>query len=275
MVSRTFLTLFLWLFLIEAEATHQAGSLSFFLGTLSAAKDSARAADRPLLVYLYRPYAKDHLRMKVATWGNQSVKRYLNDHYTVYFLPMDSLRQPKGLDYRLAKLPTTLVYHPQGNLMGSLEGYISAGTLQQSLARHEARVHPPAMTYLPVRYAPKDSLYLSLSPSPSAQIDLQVRGLETYSLKQIDVEGASPTRLGLLAGSYEDFSQLERALKRMERLWPGQVFVYAETQAQQTATYKLVLGAFTDQSLALRYADAMSRYASVETDLLDLTALLR
>ena len=247
--------------------------LSIFQGTLSEAQVAAKLADRPLLVYIYGKSDGSARDMEKQTWQDKGLRQLIHDHYLITFVGLDSLTQPARLRYQLSSLPTLLFVHPQGRLMGSVEGFVAPKTLSTMLRRYEKRVHPPTPKHLAVKRPVQAPLSLNLA-TPSLYAQRKVAGLESYSLGSLNQSAKGSQTLGLLAGSFEQKLQLERAMRRLERIWPGKMYVYSEPGDATKPVYKLVLGTFEDQKEAQRYAEAMSRYAAVDTDLMDLSSLL-
>lgn len=275
MLFRTFVGLVFFFPLLYPQVFAATPPLSIFQGTLSEAQVAAKLADQPLLVYVYDAEASHARRMKRETWEDSEVRTLLHEHYVVFFQPISAADSTVQLDYPVHDLPTLLFVHPQGQLMGSVEGFVAPKSLGHMLRRYQRRVHPMQAAHYAVRRPTRQEVSFELTRPSAAAYELSVAGLETYSLEQLGLSRGDRPQLGLLAGSYQEMPQLQRAMRRMQRVWPGEMYVYAEIPSGlDPPVYKLILGAFDDHALAQRYADAMVRHAQVEVDLLDLTPLV-
>lgn len=249
--------------------------LSFLKGDLAAAQAQARSSARPLLVYIDAAHSPEARQMMRHTWSSDTLQTWLTDHYLLFRqeVAADTLSACRLPHYRLQTTPTLLVYHPDGRLMGSVEGYVAPSTLINILTRHYQRIYPPnEPEVVAFRQVPPPAVSVSL-PAHHA-VNLSVNGLEAYSLRRLQADPAQPT-LGLRVGAYESYRRMRRELRRMEKIWPGEVWVYAETEASEAPVYTVVLGTFEDLPTANRYADAMHRYATCEAAILDLNYLLQ
>ncbi len=274
MLSKTLFGFALFMSWCYTHATTTAPPLSTFQGTLSEAQVAAKVSNRPLLLYIYQEDHPSARQMKRNTWEDQGVRDFLYENFVVYFMPLEELAQPANLRYHLTQLPTLLFIHPKGHLMGSVEGNVAPRTLSNMLTRYHQRISPTTGDHFAVRRPTPPPMPIQLA-HPGSNFELQVSGMESYSFSRLQLTPApNQPPMGLLAGSYGQVPQLERAMRRMERIWPGEMYVYADLEDNSKPVYKLVLGAFDDKDLAQRYADAMSRYAAIDVHLLDLSPLV-
>jgi hypothetical protein len=268
--------------LIHALAVFAAEPPVFFLrGNLSDVQALSRVEQRPLMIYVAAEGDPEGRRMQ-STWSNKPLQHWLKDHYLAYFQAVapDSIQALRFPNYVINTTPTVLIYHPHGWLMGSVEGFVAPQTLRQILQNHYDKLQPMERDVpLPFRRKPTAPLMIQMPVRQS--VDLQVQGLEAYSLSQLSAsDGAAPT-LGLRIGDYHSYRKICREIRRMEKVWPGEMWVYAQggehgqAPSEHEPVYTLVLGTFDNLATAHRYADAIYRYTSSEADILDLGGLLQ
>jgi thioredoxin-related protein len=278
MNTRTLLTLLFSI--VSTLSVLASGPPSFFVrGDLSDIQTRSRTENRPLLIYVAAEGAPESVRMQQHTWTDESLQQWIEAHYLAYFqaISPDSFQRLQLPHYWVESVPTLLIYHPEGRLMGSVEGYVAPQTLEQILKRHHARVQPiKPVAVMPFRCKTPMPITVQ-APSRRSTIDLQVQGLEAYSLSHLPPASQLAPTLGLRVGKFDSYRKVRREIRRMEKVWPGEMWVYAQSSSLNTRAqdpvYMLVLGTFEDVATAHRYADAMYRYTS-KTAILDLRQLL-
>lgn len=280
MNARTLLILLIGI--ISSCAVFAVEPPTFFLrGNLSDIQALSRVEQRPLVVYVAADGDPEVQRMQ-KTWSDKPLQHWLKNHYLAYFQAVapDSLPALRFPAYVIHATPTVLIYHPNGRLMGSVEGFVAPQTLRQILKHHYQNLQP-AERDVPLPFRRKQTTPLMVQMPSSQQVDLEVQGLEAYSLSQLSPShGAEPT-LGLRVGDYHSYRKIRREIRRMKKVWPGEMWVYAQGGEHSQATseyepvYTLVLGTFDNMATANRYADAIYRYTSSEAAILDLGGLLQ
>lgn len=251
--------------------------LAFFQGSLDEAFAEARRVERPLMVYVtyVSGQSKETKRMHEQTWSDPSLVAWAGSHYVPYLcvVSQDSLSTIRLPHYKVSTSPTLLIYRPDGRLMGTVEGFVAPSTLTAILRRHYEKIYPTASsTYYAFRRAAERPL--QVQPLTKQEVTLSIAGLEDYSLQQLHKVADAHPALGLRVGDYKSRRKIEREIRRMEKVWPGEMWVYAQKQSLSEPVYTLVLGTFEDMDTANRYAHAMDRYHTHESAILDLTALL-
>ncbi|MFK7925299.1 MAG: thioredoxin family protein [Bacteroidia bacterium] len=109
----------------------------------------------------------------------------------------------------------------------------------------------------------------------NSQIILEVPGLERFSLANYSRSRGDeevPMNYGLLVGSYTSFLDLETQLKRFQRYWQDDVWVYCE-EVNKTPVYKLLVGPYIDLESAETFAHAMYKFQKINPTVLNIEHL--
>jgi len=238
-------------------------------GSLAAIQAEAKENSLPMVVLVYQEGADDARKMMNQTWQAPEVQALFGANFLSYQVKASSAERQQLPLANVRSTSLLMVLHPSGGLMGSVEGFVAAPTLVKILNRHWLRLYPRAPKALPVLRKPSPKL--SLQVASSRTFNLEVKGLESYSLSQLSLSQTQTPAVGVLLGSYSRTKKIEREIRKLKKRWPGQMWVF-EAQGEDLAqpTYNLVLGAFRDVETAKRYATAMEQYAARDTDLLDL-----
>jgi hypothetical protein len=250
----------------------------YFEGTLAEAQAQAKQNGQPLLVYVATESLPVVQQLQRQTLSDPMLQPWLESHYVTYLHPvsLDTMEACRLPYYTVEAAPTLLIYHPDGRLMGTIGGYVTPSTLKEILTRHYERIYPdPQPEVLPFRRVTPQVIAVQVALTQS--IDLQVNGLEAYSLQQLkdQVQTDLQLTLGLRVGDYHSYRKVRRQIRRMEKIWPGELWVYSQSEQAQAPVYTLVLGTFEDLITANRYAHAMDSYAMCEGSILDLSYLVR
>lgn len=103
---------------------------------------------------------------------------------------------------------------------------------------------------------------------------LDVPGLESFSLRQLQSRSSAPTEAyGLLVGSYTDYTETTEAVEKFERLWRDRIFVYCE-QANGTLVYRVVLGEYLEEETAKAFSQAIYKMEGINPTVMPLMGLL-
>lgn len=123
--------------------------------------------------------------------------------------------------------------------------------------------------------SPAPSNVINSNARSNSQIILEVPGLEQFSLanySQSRGDEEVPMNYGLLVGSYTSFIDLETQLKRFQRYWQDDVWVYCE-EVNKTPVYKLLVGPYIDQESAETFAHAMYKFQKINPTVLNIEHL--
>lgn len=133
-----------------------------------------------------------------------------------------------------------------------------------------------ASEVLPEAITSPDPEAISTRSLPSeTNILLDVPGLESFSLRQLQSRGSAPVEAyGLLVGSYTDYEETNQAVEKFERLWRDRIFVYCE-QVNATLVYRVVLGEYMDEETAKAFSQAIYKMEGINPTVMPLMALLR
>lgn len=319
------------LFILVLTSSLVGQSLPFYEGSYQEVQQLAEDKQQPFIVYLFKHNSKEHRKMLRKTWSNKQVKRYLAQHYQVGRVNVFSGKEDAKLvqKHQVFKLPSTLVFTPEGKLIGKVQGFAAPTSLKSILVKHELFVKekslspskniPPLIASAPatkntppkVLNKPTPNHYRSAEPklapaktvqqtrapkrntSPQtasvakksyktlsrgqsrgqSQLHLDVPGMHEYSLinKGKDVE--KEMSLGLLIGSYTSYKQLRQMVTRFQRVWKGNMWVFAE-EVNQIPVYKLVLGDYSSREEAEIFANVIYKIDKSNPSILDLTQLV-
>ena len=114
-------------------------SLPFKDGSFQEIQSLAASKQQPFLIYLFKHDSKEHRKMLRKTWANKQVKKYLAQNYQVGRVNVFSGKKDARLvqKHQVFKLPTTLVFTPEGKLIGKIQGYAASASLRNILQKHE------------------------------------------------------------------------------------------------------------------------------------------
>lgn len=253
------------------------------------------------------------------TWANKQVRKYLAQNYQVGRVNVFSGKKDASLvqQHQVFKLPTTLVFTPEGNLIGKVQGYAASASLRSILEKHEKfiaerqeeTVEVPSLiaaaptasqqtevipnipavsihrsqtqttsTNKPVSRG--NELSTAVKKAPLRQVSrgqsflhLDVPGMHEYSLMNKSQAREADQSLGLLIGSYTSYKQLRQMVSRFQRVWKGNMWVFAE-EVNQIPVYKLVLGNYTSREEAEIYANVIYKIDKSNPAILDLDQLI-
>ncbi|GAB4417121.1 MAG: hypothetical protein OHK0039_27080 [Bacteroidia bacterium] len=247
-------------------------------GSLGSLQQEALRSNKPFVVYFSSETARECKRMLRSTWADKALLAYLDRYYLSSEVDASS-QQAVAAQYRVMSCPTLIIFSPEGRMMGRVEGYVTAGTLQEILRKHVSRLIRK-QPIKPLRGLPQSDAPLLASsdwrpqaarvaPSDDRQWQLQVPGMEAYSLAQMQPRGAGT--LGLLVGMHTNLKHLNRQVRQIEHFWRGPIWVYAEEQASETV-YHLVLGAYEQEQKAHFFANMLAQVNGVSSTITPLPA---
>jgi len=317
MVRKT-LSLFA-LFTIVLTVLSSGQSLPFKDGSFQEIQAIASSKQQPFLIYLFKHNSKEHRKMLRKTWANKQVRKYLAAHYQVGRVNVFSGKKDAKLvqQHQVFKLPTTLVFTPEGKLIGKVQGFAASASLRSILEKHEKFIaeRQPKAVEVPslIAAAPAASpqkevipnlptvavsrsqtqtkstnnsvsrgneLKESVKTAPLRQVSrgqsflhLDVPGMHEYSLMNKQQARDADQSLGLLIGSYTSYKQLRQMVSRFQRVWKGNMWVFAE-EVNQIPVYKLVLGNYTSREEAEIYANVIYKIDKSNPSILDLDQLI-
>ena len=253
------------------------------------------------------------------TWANKQVRKYLAAHYQVGRVNVFSGKKDAKLvqQHQVFKLPTTLVFTPEGKLIGKVQGFAASASLRSILEKHEKfiaerqpeAVEVPSLIAADPAASPQKELIPNLptvavsrsqtqtkstnnsvsrgnelkesgKTAPLRQVSrgqsflhLDVPGMHEYSLMNKQQPRDADQSLGLLIGSYTSYKQLRQMVSRFQRVWKGNMWVFAE-EVNQIPVYKLVLGNYTSREEAEIYANVIYKIDKSNPSILDLDQLI-
>ncbi|MEM7657791.1 MAG: thioredoxin fold domain-containing protein, partial [Bacteroidota bacterium] len=108
-------------------------------GSLETLQEQAASSQQPYLVYLYRKGDRDCKRMNKKTWPDPTLKQYLGQHYLVQQQEAMGMQMEWVSKYHLYDWPAILIFHPEGRLMGRIDGYVAPQTLVVLAPHFQAR----------------------------------------------------------------------------------------------------------------------------------------
>ncbi|MEL6676306.1 MAG: thioredoxin family protein [Bacteroidota bacterium] len=112
--------------------------MPFFQGSLAELQEAAEVSQRPYLLYFYQDQSKACKKMSKKTWQDPDLMHFLE--HQVLTLPINALASGGQVEqvtsYEVYTFPTLLVFHPNGELSGKIEGFVAASTLQSILSQH-------------------------------------------------------------------------------------------------------------------------------------------
>lgn len=247
-------------------------------GPLAALQREAAAQQRPFVVYVHLPQVKACRKMD-RSWKDATLAQYVAGHYLV--------REINGLEadpeflqtYQVQRFPTVIIFSPEGKLMGRTEGYVEPVTLTQILRKHVLRLHrrqplqglPPLAIDLspaPLRSHLNPVPVLAAQTPPAAPLRLRrpVPGLEAYALPL-----ETGHQLGVQVGEHADVQSLTRQVRRLEKIWRGPLWVFAE-EGEAAPTYKIMVGQYEDPAQAARFAQGLEDLAGLPAKVMPLPA---
>lgn len=104
---------------------------------------------------------------------------------------------------------------------------------------------------------------------------VDVPGLESFSLRQLQSRGSAPAEVyGLLVGSFTDYAETTAAVEKFERLWRDRIFVYCE-QINGTLVYRVALGEYVDEETAKAFSQAIYKMEGINPTVMSLMPLLK
>lgn len=122
---------------------------------------------------------------------------------------------------------------------------------------------------------PEASVITARSMEPASAILLDVPGLESFSLRQLQSRGSAPTEAyGLLVGSYTVYEETIESVEKFERLWRDRIFVYCE-QVNGTLVYRVVLGEYLEEDTAKAFSQAIYKMEGINPTVMPLMGLLK
>ncbi|MEM7660115.1 MAG: SPOR domain-containing protein, partial [Bacteroidota bacterium] len=195
--------------------------------------------------------------------------------------------------------PAILIFHPEGRLMGRIDGYVAPQTLVSILQKHiRSLEHERRTAYIALVEKQEEAKNMAqllsddevLSPAVAVQdMSLQaqtmrtrgeqkitllqtVEGMEEYSLKSLpELPNQQPT-YGLLLGAHTSYKDLKYQVQKIRKFWRGQIWVYAE-ESEGNPVYKLAIGAYEDRETAESFAGAIYRFERINASILNLQLL--
>jgi len=106
-----------------------------------------------------------------------------------------------------------------------------------------------------------------------SQLHLDVPGMHEYSLVNKNPADLQEKSLGLLIGSYTSYKQLRQMVSKFQRVWKGNMWVFAE-EVNQIPVYKLVLGDYTSREEAEIFVDVIYKIDKSNPVILDLSQIV-
>ncbi|RMG17986.1 MAG: thioredoxin family protein [Bacteroidetes bacterium] len=275
-------------------------SFPFFHGTLEEAQLLARELNKPYFIYFHSTHFAEACEQMKQSWEEPELIFFTDRFYLAVSLDVSLHTSELVERYEFDSFPAFLFFDPQGSLMGVHEGYLSGQDMLHTLENlfyqlgdplRSMYVHRQAPQPLPPYYAmqlrgggrepaqQKDALIRDIgtkelaSHLPRAIIKTRVPGFEAYSPDLlISRDGPAFARYGLLIHQYVSTEELTVAIRRFERLWKGDIWVYGHYVANQWL-YGLVLGTYQDEEVARTYADGIEKFEKKRPEILNLSTI--
>jgi len=245
---------------------------------------------KPVLVYLHDPRVKDARKLKRKTWENPELLTWMGGRYLTAILRPG--KAPEGYERFLQKFdrhsqPMLLIFHPEGHLMGQIEGFVAPSTLKVILDRHLKRIRDekprPALTLALAPELPSASPMLAYRLGKTRGMDrsdtlpsiqTKVMGFEPYALEKLRTDLDPHKDFGLSLGSFRKSRKLAKKIKEVERFWRGKIWVYATHPSGKNPTYHLAIGPFDSPRQAQTFSRGLASYRHLPSDIIQFSQFL-
>ncbi len=251
---------------------------------LPAIQAVASATQQPYVVFISQKKQRVSKHLLRDVWHHVQVRAQLDSNFLSVVLDIKEVDTTWLKEQYIFQAPTILIFRPNHQLMGRIDGFVAAETFSNILLKHHKRLKPinkyqaaplvlppvPALQWL--TDAPPTNLIASRGmPSPSQR--LGVSGLEVFSIDRL-IPRPYP-QIGVVYASYSNRLNAIRQVKSLEKVWHRDIWVYrSQSTPQAPIIYRLVLGTFHDINRAAFYAQAMADQFHIQPQFVELNDLL-
>ena len=278
-------------------------------GKFESIRLQAQTEQQLFLVYVYREGDRDCKRMLKKTWSDPVLQQYISSNFLHQQQEVLQMDVAWVKEYHLYDWPTVMIFHPEGRLMGRVEGFATPQTMLTILERHVVRFKQetptPVLPAKPMLAAASEETPAVEAPLPPAEevmepislaindladshhrmnsrseekqskivLRQQVEGMEAYGLQELATNRSDEEAVfGLLIGSYTSVKEMKRQVEKIQKFWRGKLWVYCE-EIDEVPVYKMALGAYEEQDTAESFAKAIRKFEGIEASLINLQKL--
>lgn len=241
----------------------------------------AKTSYTPVVLLVYKGESKAFKKLHQKTWKDENLKKWLSGKFLSWTIDADAPRQ--GEDKILDKVKTDgqtsiIILHPTGYMMGKVDGFVKADVLKNILGKHLNRTFIfPARPILTLAHAPEPKFTIGQELSfnlgttrgeeASWSLNESVEGFEPYALdKNLLIKGGSES-FGLLL--YHDISSksLKRKIKKVNKFWKGNVWVFQLAKDGANEGNFMAIGPFDSRDQAEVYAKGLHNFQNIPSSL--------
>lgn len=264
------------LLLLTLPAT--AEQLTFFTGSLNAARVKANKENKYYFALFTADWCKPCLAMKQKTFTNPDLIRLVESNFIPVQVNIDDFDgyAYKG-EYNVKVLPTLIIFNGEGKQVARFEESMNARRMMEVLSAylpksgtpiHLANSVKPAKTAAttPSKKEPEVIYYPALKPDatekgsentkvappkPLAKAAAPAKKPEP-EIVEMKVNPQSAKGFSIQVGNYGKYSNIVNVVKSMQEKFPGkQVLFHISANDQKETIYKVLLGRFNSHDDAL------------------------
>lgn len=132
--------LLVWLPGAEAE-------VAFYKLSIPEAKKVAKTKNQPLLVVFYADWSGKYGKLVKNTLSDKAVSTYANQRLIPVRIDVDDFQGTRYKEqYKVSKVPTMLLFHPDGSFLAREEGYLKPEEMLYWLQDHTGKIIPKEQT---------------------------------------------------------------------------------------------------------------------------------
>lgn len=248
------------------------------------ARVQAMAEYRPLLAYIYHEGSPLAEKFDSQTWNDTAIVSLLNQSFVCN--KTEASKMPLSGELHELQTPTEvpfiLIYHPEGHIMGRVEGFVAPQTLQSILNRHLKGIPPPTRPALAMNYRGEES---SLSANAlvahgrtrgmNPNCD-DIPGLEKMGLEEQIGTTVDPSHFILVVAAHEEVKHIAKDLRKIKKFWRGEIFAFQYKRSdERKPKFIIALGSFDNRSTANTFADTLQEHEKMACQTVQVSRLMQ
>ena len=249
------------------------------------ARVQAMAMYRPLIAYVYHEGSPLAEKLDAQTWTDTTVASLLNQSFICNKTEARDM-PPSSELHELptpTEVPLILIYHPEGHIMGRIEGFVAPQTLQNILKRHLQRIVPPTQPPLAAMHYRGEESPLSTHAlanqgttrgiNPNCD---DIPGLEKMGLEEQIGTTVDPSHFILVVAAHEEVKHIAKDLRKIKKFWRGEIFAFQYKRSdERKPKFIIALGSFDNRSTANTFADTLQEHEKMACQTVQVSRLMQ
>lgn len=275
-------TLLFCLFFVCFIASSHAASINFMKGDLEQLKIVAAQENKPFFVSFTASWCLPCRQMEKTTYTDPHLAYYVSKYYLAAKVDVDDFDGYNyKVQYNIQRMPTLMIFNPQGEVIARFEQSMSASTMKSILDKYNkpykkqtVQVKPPQPVIVTTTTTTRPSSYTTTITRPALKPSKQktsntsnyfsptrtnARPVATgQGLYKLSILNHRSNGYSVQLGMFEDYDNLLAEASRLDKMLKKQVLVHVDW-LKGKKVYKVMVGEFKTKERAIVYRNQLKQ----------------